>query len=86
METLRNLLQQGNTKLGEGIYTFSLPTFAAYCLLCHTCYHWSRGEEKHTGGGISAAAHALIVAVGVSAPAWISESSAPWGKRGRPVG
>lgn len=23
--TLRNLLQQGNTKLGEGIYTFSLP-------------------------------------------------------------
>jgi Gene product 88 len=25
METLRNLLQQGNTKLGEGIYTFSLP-------------------------------------------------------------
>jgi hypothetical protein len=25
METVRNLLQQGNTKLGEGIYTFSLP-------------------------------------------------------------
>ena len=25
METLRNLLQQGNAKLGEGIYTFSLP-------------------------------------------------------------
>ena len=24
METLRNLLQLGNTKLGEGIYTFSL--------------------------------------------------------------
>lgn len=28
METLRNLLQQGNTKLGEGIYTFSLPAVA----------------------------------------------------------
>src|SRR5215831_9037681 len=28
METLRNLLQQGNTKLGEGIYTFSLPAIA----------------------------------------------------------
>ena len=25
METLRNLLGQGNGKLGEGIYTFSLP-------------------------------------------------------------
>jgi hypothetical protein len=28
METLRNLLQLGNTKLGEGIYTFSLPAIA----------------------------------------------------------
>jgi hypothetical protein len=28
METLRNLLQLGNTKLGEGIYTFSLPPIA----------------------------------------------------------
>jgi hypothetical protein len=28
METLRNPLQLGNTKLGEGIYTFSLPAVA----------------------------------------------------------
>ncbi|HEX5271583.1 MAG TPA: hypothetical protein VFW33_13895 [Gemmataceae bacterium] len=28
METLRNPLQQGNSKLGEGIYTFSLPAVA----------------------------------------------------------
>jgi hypothetical protein len=28
METLRNLLQLGNTKLGEGIHTFSLPAIA----------------------------------------------------------
>ena len=28
MEALRHLLQQGNAKLGEGIYTFSLPAVA----------------------------------------------------------
>jgi hypothetical protein len=37
MQTLRHLLQQGNTKLGEGIYTFSLPAIATCPGASPTC-------------------------------------------------